>query len=141
MNKFLYFTQPLRLKVMSFLLTNVMVQINSGGRGTRYNLIKWHISSWLFTKLDDFLPFISYMVYWSLLNKKMRILLISWSSKNGNEIFQSLNHVDIYLKPQFLINSGYYFVPSPSTALILSLVKGLLGDDIIDPSFLNIILI
>ena len=25
------------------------------GRGTRYPLMKWHISSWLFRKLDDFL--------------------------------------------------------------------------------------
>ena len=47
----------------------------------------------------------------------MRFLLISWSSKNGNYIFQSLNHVDINLKPRFLIKSGYYIVPSPSTAL------------------------
>ena len=39
----------------------------------------------------------------------MRFLLISLSFKNGNWIFQSLNHVDI--------KSGYYIVPSPSTAL------------------------
>jgi hypothetical protein len=32
-----------------------------GGRGTRYNLMKWHISSWLFTKLDDFPPFVTYI--------------------------------------------------------------------------------
>ena len=31
--------------------------------------------------------------------------------------FQSLNHVDFYLKLQFLIKSGYYIVLSPSTAL------------------------
>jgi hypothetical protein len=31
--------------------------------------------------------------------------------------FQSLNHVDFYLKPQFLIKSIYDIVPSPSTAL------------------------
>ena len=47
----------------------------------------------------------------------MCFLLISWSSKNGNYTFQSLNHVDINLKPHFLIKSGYYIVPSPSTAL------------------------
>ena len=29
---------------------------------SRYNLMKWHISSWLFIKLDDFLPFVIYMV-------------------------------------------------------------------------------
>ena len=33
-------------------------------------------------------------------------------------IIQKLNHVDINLKPRFLIKSGYYIVPSPSTALL-----------------------
>ena len=37
--------------------------------------------------------------------------------QNGNYIFQSLNHVDINLKPHFLIKCGYHIVPSPSTAL------------------------
>ena len=46
--------------------------------------------------------------------------LISWSSKNANDILQSLNHVEINLKLWFLIKSGYYIVPSPSTALDLS---------------------
>ena len=40
-----------------------------GGRVTRYPLMKRHIFSWLFTKLDDFLPFVIYMVQWSLGNK------------------------------------------------------------------------
>ena len=40
--------------------------------------------------------------------------------QNGNYIFQSLNHVIINLKPRFLIKSGYYNVPSPSTALDLT---------------------
>ena len=31
--------------------------------GSRYNTMIWQISSWLFAKLDDFLPFVSYMVY------------------------------------------------------------------------------
>ena len=53
------------------------------GRGTRYNLLNWHISSWLFTKLDDFLPFVYYMVEWSLHNKKMHFLLIHNSWKTG----------------------------------------------------------
>jgi hypothetical protein len=35
---------------------------------------------------------------------------------------QSLNHVDTYLKPQFLIKSGYYILPSPSTNLICTLL-------------------
>ena len=40
--------------------------------------------------------------------------------KKGNHIFfQSRNHVDFYLKPQYLIKSGYNIVPSPSTALML----------------------
>ena len=81
--------------------------------------MKWHITSWLFTKLDDFLPFVIYMVEWSLHNKKLCFLLIHNSWKT--EIiffFQSLNHVDFYLKPWFLIKSSYYIVPSPSTALL-----------------------
>ena len=41
----------------------------------------------------------------------MRFLLISWSSKNRNYIFQSLNHVGINLKLHF------FNQPSPSTAL------------------------
>ena len=38
--------------------------------------------------------------------------------KTEIEMFQSLNHVDVNLKPRFLIKSGYYIVPSPSTALL-----------------------
>ena len=33
-------------------------------------------------------------------------------------MLQSLNYVDVNLKPRFLIKSGYYIVPSPSTALL-----------------------
>ena len=33
--------------------------------------MKWHISSLHFTKLDNFLPFVTYMVEWSLGNKKI----------------------------------------------------------------------
>ena len=44
------------------LLDITKMPVNQGGRGTRYNLMKWHISSWLFTKLDDFLPFFIYDV-------------------------------------------------------------------------------
>ena len=39
----------------------------------------------------------------------------------GNYILKSLNYVYVYLKPWFLIKSGHYIVPSPSTAL--SLIK------------------
>ena len=35
----------------------------------------------------------------------------------GNWILQSLNHINVKLKQRFLIKSGYYIVPSPSTAL------------------------
>ena len=41
-----------------------------------------------------------------------------FSEKRKFDFFQSLNHVDINLKPRFLIKSGYYIVPSPSTALL-----------------------
>ena len=34
------------------------------------------------------------------------------------DFFQSLHNVDIDLKPPFLIKSGYYIVPSPSTVLV-----------------------
>jgi hypothetical protein len=71
---------------------------------------------------NDFLPFVIYMVQLCLGNKKLHFLLISWSSKNGNYIFQSLNHVDINLKLQFLIKISYHIVPSPSTTLQLTLV-------------------
>ena len=40
-----------------------------------------------------------------------------------NYILQSLNHVDVNLKPQFLIKISYYIVPSPSTALVDNIVK------------------
>ena len=40
--------------------------------------------------------------------------------KTEIEMFQSLNHVDVNLKPRFLIKSGYYIVPSPSTAFLKS---------------------
>ena len=75
-------------------------------------LMKRHIISWLFTKLDDFLPFFLYMVEWSLGNKSC---VFCW--KTEVQFYQSLNHVDGNLKLQFLIKSGYYIVPSPSTTL------------------------
>ena len=37
--------------------------------------------------------------------------------QNRNEIFQSLNHVDINMKPGFLVKIGYHIVPSLYTAL------------------------
>ena len=58
---------------------------------SRYNLMKWQISSWLFTKLDNFLPLVYYMVEWSLHNKKLLFLLIHncWKTKNW---FSFFNH-------------------------------------------------
>ena len=41
-----------------------------------YLLMKWHINSRLFTKLDDFILFLFYMVKWSLGNKTFHFLLI-----------------------------------------------------------------
>ena len=66
-----------------------------------------------FIKLDNFLIFVFYMVEWSLGNKTLHFLLII----PAEIIFQSLNHVEVNLKPQFLMKSGYYIVPSLSTAL------------------------
>jgi hypothetical protein len=40
------------------------------------------------------------------------------AEKQKLDFFQSLNHVDVDLKPRFLIKSGYYIVPSPSTTLL-----------------------
>ena len=39
-----------------------------------------------------------------------------------NSITELTNHVDVNLKPWFLIKSGYYIVPGPSTALIFTYV-------------------
>ena len=58
---------------------------------SRYPLMKRHISSRLFTKLDNFLPFVFYMVG----NKKLCFLLIL---SKENQIFQSLNHIEVNLK-------------------------------------------
>ena len=48
--------------------------------------------------------------------------IFCWYTIAENIFFQSLNHVD-NLKPGFLIKSGYYIVPSPSTPLITGLHK------------------
>ena len=61
-------------------------------------------------------------------------------SINGNQeiiFFQSLNHVDMNLKPRYLIKSGYYIVPSPSTALIGTLFKALFVDFLENEAFLR----
>ena len=79
--------------------------------------MKWHITSWLFSKLDDFLPFVIYVVEWSLHNKKWCFQLIHNSWKTDIIFFQSLNHVHFYWKLQFLIKSGYCIAPSPTTTL------------------------
>ena len=58
------------------------------------------------------------MVEWSLHNKKLRCLLIrdSWSTEIW--FFSITEPCRDNLKPWFLIKSGYYIVPSPSTALL-----------------------
>ena len=81
--------------------------------------MKLHITSWLFTKLDDYLPFIIYMVEQSLyMIKNCVFCWYTTDEKRKFYFFQSLNHVDFYFKPQFLVKSGYYIVPSPSTTLV-----------------------
>ena len=40
------------------------------------------------------------------------------AEKRKLDFFQSLKPVDLYLKSRFLIKSGYYIVPSPSTVLM-----------------------
>ena len=54
---------------------------------SRHNLMKWHITSCPFTKLDDFLPLVIYMVAWSLHNKQLRFLLIHTSWKTEIRFF------------------------------------------------------
>ena len=49
------------------------------------------------------------------------------AEKRKFDFFQSLNHVDVNLKPRFLIKSGYHIVPSPSTALAASIDVRLQG--------------
>ena len=60
---------------------------NQGGRGTGYPLMKWHIGSRLFTKWDDFFPFVFYMVDWSLGNEKM-----AFSADNPDRKIRFFNH-------------------------------------------------
>ena len=54
-----------RLGKQYFLFTSLLSKkkdLNQGGRGTRYNVMKWLFRSCLFSKFYDFLPFFSYMV-------------------------------------------------------------------------------
>ena len=44
--------------------------------------------------------------------------MFSVDNSDGSWSLRSLNHVEVNLKPQFLIKSGFHIVPSPSTALI-----------------------
>ena len=64
--------------------------------------------------MDDFLLFLTW-----LSDLKIAFSVDTKQLKN----FQSLNHVDVNLKLQFLIKSGsgYYIVPSPSAALAILL--------------------
>ena len=84
--------------------------------------MKWHITSWHFTKLFDFLPFFIYMVEWSLHNKKLPFQMIhnSWNTESMS-FFSITEPRRFFWSPNSLIKSGYYVVPSPST--ILGLLK------------------
>ena len=82
--------------------------------------MKWHISSWLFAKLDDFQSFV---VYSSVIFTWQKMhFLFCWYTTAENEnlifFFQSLKrHVET-IWSQGLIKSSHYIVPSPSTALV-----------------------
>ena len=67
------------------------------------------------------------MVEWSLGNKILRFLLI-----NLTEIrfFNHLNYVEVNLKLQFLIKSGYHIVPNPSIALIMNMKDNYTAEDV-----------
>jgi hypothetical protein len=73
--------------------------------------------------LHDFLP--NWMIFFRLSSTWLSDLYVTKNciSVDAQQLkteilfFQSLNHVDFDLKPQFLIKSGYYIVPSPFTPL------------------------
>ena len=67
-------------------------------------------------KLDDFLPFVYYMVEWSLHKKK----LCFDTQQLKTKMFSITEPCRDNLNPQFVIKSGYYIVPSPSSTLIKS---------------------
>ena len=83
-------------------------------RPPRFSDFATCLSSWNFTKLDDFLPFIYYMSEWSLHNKKIPFLLMRNSWK-----------MDFFFNVEKLLRRGFkssdYIVPSTSTVLILGL--------------------
>ena len=91
--------------------------------------MKRYISSWLVTKLNDFFPFVVYMVLWSLHNKKKIAFSVNIQQLNNknykffnkNYKFLSLNHVDVNLK--ILIKSGYYIYIVPYLSTTLALLK------------------
>ena len=67
-----------------------------------------------FSKLDDSLPLVFYMIEG---NKK---IVFSADNYDENLIFQSLKQVEVNLKPWFWIKSSCYIVPSPSTTLVFT---------------------
>ena len=81
--------------------------------------MKWHISSWLFTKLDDFLP---YVYYSDLSITKNCVFWWYTTVENGNliwfDFFLITEPCRDNLKLWILIKRGYHIVPSPSTALL-----------------------
>ena len=88
------------------------------GLYTFYPLFEVHLCTvtfglWFFTKLDDFLPFVYYVVEWSLHNKQILLIHKSWKTKIW---FQSLNHIKTISSHCFWSRAVYYIVPITSTA-------------------------
>ena len=71
---------------------------------TRYPLMKHHISSWLFSKFDDFLSFVIYVVRWSLSNKKNCIFYWHWAQW-GKKIWRSISYFMPLLFIRFIFPS------------------------------------
>ena len=90
--------------------------------------MKWHISSCVIFYEIEWFSSICLLHGFSYLYVTKNCIFC-WSSQNGNEIFQSLNHVDVNWKQGFLVIMVYYIVPSPSNALMSN--KSFLGGEAI----------
>ena len=73
-----------------------------------------------------FFPFVIYMLSDHYITKKCVFCWYTTAKKRKFDFFQSLNHVDVNLKPPFLIKSGYHIVPSLFTTLKETEVKDIL---------------
>ena len=81
------------------------------------NVMKWHVTSWLFTKLDDYLLFIIYMVEWSLHNKDLRFLLIHYKLIRGIRKSNFFWITKYYFSPNFV----YFFFNSSKPVVIVKI--------------------